>query len=242
MKHRELLLISHYLCPYVQRSLITLFEKEVEHQRQYIDLANKPQWFTELSPLGKVPLLQVDGEATVFESAVICEFLDEVTPGSLHPSEPLEKAWHRAWIEFGSQLLNDLVRLYSADAESSFNDSVSEIRSKLQRLEPEVKGPWFGGERFSLTDAAYGPIFRYFETLDAYMPADLFESLPMVQGWRAALASRPSVQAAVSEDYPAQLKAFFLGRKSFLASLIAEQVTRSSTTEVGASLALAVDR
>ena len=54
----------------VQRAVISLVEKEVPFERIDIDLANKPDWFRALSPLGKTPVLRVDGRA-VFESAVI---------------------------------------------------------------------------------------------------------------------------------------------------------------------------
>ena len=101
----NLTLISHNLCPYVQRTRIVPDEKSIPHVRRYIDLADKPDWFREISPLGKVPLLQIAG-AVIFESAVIFEYLDEVTPGSLHPDDPLQKAHHRAWIEFASTILN----------------------------------------------------------------------------------------------------------------------------------------
>jgi glutathione S-transferase len=109
-------LISHHLCPYVQRAVITLLEKEIPCDRTYIDLANKPDWFQPLSPSGKVPLLKVSHathDDILFESAVICEYLDEITPGSLHPAEPLERAKHRAWIEFGSGILSTIVGLYN---------------------------------------------------------------------------------------------------------------------------------
>ncbi|MEP0935594.1 glutathione S-transferase N-terminal domain-containing protein [Leptolyngbya sp. NM2-A1] len=51
--------ISHTLCPYVQRSIITLLEKQIPHEREYIDLSNKPDWFLKISPLGRVPILLV---------------------------------------------------------------------------------------------------------------------------------------------------------------------------------------
>ena len=50
-------LISHKLCPYVQRAVIALTEKGVAFERIDIDLANKPDWFLKISPLGKVPVL-----------------------------------------------------------------------------------------------------------------------------------------------------------------------------------------
>ena len=55
----KLTLISHKLCPYVQRAVIALTEKGVPFERIDIDLANKPDWFLKISPLGKVPVLRV---------------------------------------------------------------------------------------------------------------------------------------------------------------------------------------
>jgi glutathione S-transferase len=105
-------LVSHHLCPYVQRAAIVLTEKGVSFKRTLIDLDNKPDWFKAISPLGKVPLLKVtldDGETVVlFESAVICEYLEETLPNPLHPADPLTRAQHRGWMEFGSAILADL--------------------------------------------------------------------------------------------------------------------------------------
>ena len=72
----RLTLVSHELCPYVQRAAIALDEKGVAFERVNVDLAVKPDWFLAISPLGKVPLLKV-GDAVIFESAVILEYLEE---------------------------------------------------------------------------------------------------------------------------------------------------------------------
>ena len=98
----ELRLISHKLCPYVQRAVIALTEKGVAFERIDIDLANKPGWFLAISPLGKTPVLGV-GDTAIFESAVILEYLEETQPKPLHPADALARAEHRAWI--GMQLL-----------------------------------------------------------------------------------------------------------------------------------------
>ena len=55
-------LISHKLCPYVQRAVIALLERGVPFERIDIDLADKPDWFRKISPLGKVPVLVVTGD------------------------------------------------------------------------------------------------------------------------------------------------------------------------------------
>src|SRR5579864_3419158 len=99
----QLRLISHRLCPYVQRAVIALTEKGVPIERVDVDLANKPDWFLKISPLGRTPVLQV-GEVAIFESAVILEYLEETEPKPLHPADPLRRAEHRGWIEFGSEI------------------------------------------------------------------------------------------------------------------------------------------
>ena len=104
-------LISHKLCPYVQRAVIALTEKGVGFERIDIDLANKPDWFLAISPLGKTPVLQV-GDTAIFESAVILEYLEETQPKPLHPADAADAAPSIArWIEFGSTVLNDIARL-----------------------------------------------------------------------------------------------------------------------------------
>src|SRR5215475_10067682 len=152
-------LISHKLCPYVQRAVIALAEKSVPFERIDIDLVNKPDWFKAMSPLGKTPVLNVDGTA-IFESAVILEYLEETQSNPLHPADPLERAEHRAWIEFGSAVLNDIWGLYTAPDEAAFSAKVTTLREKFLRIEARLNVPWFDGARFSLVDAVFGPVFR----------------------------------------------------------------------------------
>ena len=83
---QKLVLISHALCPYVQRAVIALLEKNIAFERVDIDLGNKPDWFLKVSPLGKTPVLLVDGQP-IFESAVICEYLEDTLSPRLHPAE-----------------------------------------------------------------------------------------------------------------------------------------------------------
>src|ERR1700754_5013979 len=117
-------LISHTLCPYVQRAVIALTEKGVPFERIDIDLANKPDRFLKLSPLGKTPVLQV-GDKAIFESAVILEYLEETQARPLHPADPLERAEHRGWTEFGSTILNDIVGFYAAKDEAIFKAKIA---------------------------------------------------------------------------------------------------------------------
>jgi glutathione S-transferase len=213
-------LVSHALCPYVQRAAIVLAEKGLPFERRDIDLADKPDWFVKVSPLGKTPLLLVGDEA-IFESAVICEYLDETTLPRLHPGDALTRARHRAWMEFGSQVLNGIGAFYSAADEPALQAQASALRRRFEQLEAALgKGPWFDGKAFGLVDAVFGPVFRYFDVFDAFDAAGDFgfwSGLPKLQAWRAALARRPSVKSAVDAGYPQALQAFVRRRGGALA-------------------------
>jgi len=213
-----MLLISHALCPYVQRAAIVLMEKGLAFERQDIDLTHKPGWFLQVSPLGKTPVLLVEGEA-IFESAVICEYLDDTALPRLHPAGALQRARHRAWMEFGSAVLNLIGDFYSAADESTLLARAADIRARFVQIEAALgEGAFFAGESFSIVDAVFGPVFRYFEVIDDIGDFGWWEGLPKLQRWRGALASRPSVAQAVRPDYPGKLRAFLLARRSALSS------------------------
>jgi len=208
-----LTLVSHHLCPYVQRAAIVLSEKGVAFERVYIDLGNKPDWFLKTSPLGKVPLLSVpqnDGDAILFESAVICEYLEETQPGSkLHPADPLTRARHRGWMEFGSSMLSELWVYETTQDTETLERKRDALKAKFATIEAELgDGPYFAGAAFSLVDAVFAPIFRYFDVFDRISDMGIFDGLPRVRAWRQALSARPSVKTAVTEDYAERLLAF----------------------------------
>ncbi|MDI1283289.1 MAG: glutathione S-transferase family protein [Reyranella sp.] len=220
MEFAMLTLVSFDLCPYVQRAAIALAEKGVPFERRTVDLANKPAWFQAISPLGKVPLLQVD-DAVLFESAVIVEYLEDTETPPLHPADPLVRARHRAWMEFGSSILADIWTIETTADRAAFDAKVALLREKFERLEAELEdGPYFAGEAFCLVDAVFAPVFRYFDVFDRFVDLGVLAGLPRVQAWRRALAARPSVRAAVVSNYEARLDAFLRRQKSWLATLM----------------------
>lgn len=217
----EFELITHVLCPYVQRSVIVLHEKRIPYRRTDIDLANKPDWFHRMSPLGKVPVLVTGARRSLFESAVICEYLNEITPGSLHPEDALERAEHRAWIEFGSGLLNRIAQLYNAPTREAFDTTCEALRTQFRQLEDRLEdGPYFSGASFRIIDAVYGPIFRYFDVFESAVDLDVSQDVGKVQAWRDQLRARESVQQAVVRDYPERLLNFVRDRRSYLSTLV----------------------
>ncbi len=217
-----LTLISHTLCPYVQRAAIVLAEKNVPFERVYIDLAAKPDWFRAASPLGKVPLLKVSEDRFLFESAPIVEFLDETEPNRMHPEDPADRARHRAYVEFASQILNGIGALYNARDDTGFQAASEALRQKFAHLDGHIdpEGPFFSGASFSLVDAAFGPVFRYFDVFEGFAKLGIFEGLDRVTRWRRHLSQRPSVIEAVTEDYPELLRLFLRKRASWISHLL----------------------
>jgi len=223
---QKLTLISHKLCPYVQRAVIALAEKGIPFERIDIDLANKPDWFLKISPLGKVPVLVVarDGrEVALFESNVICEYIEETfTEAKLHPQDALKRAEHRAWMEFGSAILGELWGLETTTDPKIFESKRQAIVAKFARVEAALgAGPFFAGDRFSLVDAVFAPIFRYFDVFDEVADLAIFADTPKVRAWRGELAKRPSVRSAVSPDYADLLRAFLVRHDAHLLKIAA---------------------
>jgi glutathione S-transferase len=222
----KLTLISHKLCPYVQRAVIALNEKGVAFERVDIDLANKPDWFLKLSPLGKVPVLVVregDGEVALFESNVICEYIEDTEGGAkLHLENPLQRAQHRAWMEFGSTILSELWGLETTGDSAIFETKRVAVAEKFARVEEALgAGPFFAGEKFSLVDAVFAPIFRYFDVFDELIDLSIFAETPKVRAWRTELAKRDSVRSAVGADYPQLLHAFLVRHNAHMLKLAA---------------------
>lgn len=217
MNEPKLTLISHHLCPYVQRAAIALHEGGVPFERRNIDLANKPDWFLKLSPLGKVPILVVNDDVVLFESSVIAQYVDENTGSTLLSSDTLEKYSQLAWLEFASQVIAGIGRMYSADTRSAVDNARTNLESKFRRLEQSLHdGPWFANEHFTLVDAAFAPAFRYFDIIEDLSGFEFFARTPKVARWRSALSERPSVISAVSEDYSERLLEFLADRDSVI--------------------------
>ena len=195
------ILISFDLCPFVQRSVITLLEKNVDFDIRYIDLAKPPQWFLDISPLGKVPALRM-GDNTLFESAVINEYLDDIYPPSMHPSDPLERAINKSWIEFGSEMLFAQYRYYTAKTKDDFYHNLDELKKKIMQLDNKLSsGPFFNGDKFSLVDTAYAPLFTRLALLESLIGNDMYKDAPKVARWAENLINRDTVKNSVIPEF-----------------------------------------
>lgn len=209
-------LISFSLCPFVQRSVITLKHKQIDFDISYIDLKSPPQWFLEISPMGKVPLLKVNG-TVLFESAVINEYLDEVTGGGLLPTDALDKAQCRAWIEFASELFGIQYMSILAKDEKGFRERVAPLEKHFARLEQVVEGSYFLGDEFSLVDTAFAPFFMRYAIVEQLLGEDLLSNYPKVKAWSQTLLALDEVQHSVPENFTTEFVEHFKKESSWIA-------------------------
>lgn len=195
------ILVSHKLCPFVQRSVITLLHKKIDFTIEYISLERKPDWFLEISPLGKVPLLRIK-DTVLFESSVINEYLDETHGKPMLPTDPLEKAEHRAWIEFSSSINNIQFQLTQARREETFVKIEEDLNKKLAHLEKRIGNQgFFDGKEFSLVDSSFAPFLMRSKILADNTGVDTVSDYKKIQKWRENLLLLPEVKKSVVKDF-----------------------------------------
>ncbi len=214
-------LISFKLCPFVQRSVITLIKKKADFDITFIDLENKPDWFRHLSPLGKVPVLKV-GDVVLFESAVINEYLDEIYPPRFLPEDSLAKARLRAWVEFASALVMSQYQFLMARNEEEMNQRWEEVFDLLAHLEQAVdeEGPYFTGRDFTLVDAALAPAFMRFALVDRGLRFPLYPEMPRVEALAQTLNQDEAVKQSVVPDFEALFFDYLRRKQSHLGNLL----------------------
>ena len=217
----KLELISFNVCPYVQRSVITLNYKNCEYDITFIDLNNPPDWFSKISPLGKVPVLKVDDKEILFESAVINEFIDDVTPGTLKPTDPLTLAKNRAWIEYGGTCLADLYMIADHNDEADMRKQMYECTTRLQRVEDILgNSTFFNGDELSLIDAAYAPLLIRLDFMNEILNLLDWENLPKLKTWRDNLLNLDAVQKSIVDDFEIHYINKIKGQNGYLGSVL----------------------
>lgn len=217
---QKLELISFKLCPFVQRAVIVLKKKNIDFDITYIDLNDQPDWFKEISPLGQVPVLKV-GDEVLFESSVIQEYVDEVTPPSLQPDDLLIKAKNRAWISFGGDIIMAMHGMVMAKEETASNEKRQVIEKKLSQLEAQHSGSsYFNGESFQMIDAAYAPLMMRLDFIKTLTGEDLLAGLPNMTKWSANLLDLSCVQDSVVPELPMMYKGMLKHMDGYLASLL----------------------
>jgi glutathione S-transferase len=131
----------------------------------------------------------VDGDAVVYESAIINEYLEEKYPNvPLMPKDPLKRSRARIWIDYCNTRLQRAGGNIAHDYQ--VEKSKEELRQYLDTLNREMRSREYLLDDYSLADITYIPFFcrleRYQATID--------DKLPFVKAWMERLLARPLVR------------------------------------------------
>ena len=198
---KTMTLYSAEVCPFVHRTRLVLAEKGLEHELVEIDTENKPEWFLELSPNGKVPLLK-HGQAMLYESLVINEYLEDCFPApALRPTEPLLCAQMRLWIDFcATKFVPAWAALMKAENEEQQRLHSEQLQNHLLFMEAEATAhfdegqPYWCGAELSLADVAFFPFFERMPVLEYYYKFQIPQACARLKRWWKVMEERPSVQ------------------------------------------------
>jgi glutathione S-transferase len=193
---------SASVCPFAHRTRLTLLEKGVDFELVEIDLENKPDWFHDVSPYGKVPVIK-HSEDRIWESAIINEYLEEVFPQPpLMPETPGQRAMARIWIDFANtKFINAFYKLLLLQEPEKQQKWIRDFLNHLLFMEQEGigklggDGPYWFGETVSLVDVTYYPWFERWAVLAHYRDLHLPDECDRLKRWWEAMAKRDSVQA-----------------------------------------------
>lgn len=199
-------IISSSTCPFAQRTRMVLAEKGIAFDLTEIDLDDKPDWFLKISPYGKVPVLR-HGEAAIFESAVINEYIEEVFPEpALLPRGALARAKARIWIDFANtRFVPHVYKLMLAQDEAGQAFQAGRLTSALLAMEHDGlgrlgDGSYWLGDAVSLVDLTFLPHLQRFPALARYRNFRIPGECMLLKAWLQLMARRPSVAALTQPD------------------------------------------
>ena len=199
-------LITAEVCPYAQRTHMALLEKGLAFERREVDLSNKPDWFNEVSPYSKVPVVKI-GDDVVYESAIINEFIDETYPEPpMMPRDPVARAKARIWIDYCNNVwVEDSYELLFAKDPAKQAELRDKVEDQLRKIEFDgmrqlSDGPYWLGEDVSLVDLTYYPFFERFGAIAHHRKASIPEECTRIRAWYDLMASRDSAKATAHDD------------------------------------------
>jgi glutathione S-transferase len=195
-------LIGAIPSPYVRKVRVVMAEKKLDYQFILEDVWSADTQIATSNPLGKVPCLVMEGGEAVFDSRVIVEYLDTLSPvGKLIPSQGRERAEVKTWEALADGLLDAAIL---ARLESTWPGRTGEQRSnawidrQMAKIDASLKSmsqglgdkPFCSGIHFSLSDVAVGCALGY---LDFRFPVISWRSdYPNLAKLSEKLAQRPS--------------------------------------------------
>jgi len=186
----EIEIYSYKICPFAQRTRMVLIEKAIPFTLTEIDLSKeKPAWFKDISPYGKVPLILHQGKR-IYESTIINEYLDEIYPRPpLMPKDPYGRAQARIWMHYCDNYFLPAMSRVSRGKPEELEEAKTKLVEQLRFIDKEGlrklsdEGPFFLGPDLSLVDIQFAPFFERFLAYDAAFDVRLPDDCARLKDW-----------------------------------------------------------
>ena len=165
-------LIASLTSPYVRKVRIVMAEKKLDYQMQVENVWAEDTTIQDFNPLGKVPCLIMDDDGSLFDSRVIVEYLDTLSPVSrLIPSTGREKAAVKCWEALGDGLLDAAVTIVKENQRPEGQRSPEWIERQYNKIHAALKAmdeslgdqTFCMGVNYSLADVAVGCALGYLD-------------------------------------------------------------------------------
>jgi len=206
LKPGLLRLYSMRFCPYAERTRLVLAAKEIPHEVVNINLKQKPSWWTDKYPAGKVPTLELDAQL-VPESLITCDLLDELYPQpALYPSPPWRKALDKVLVDKFDACIAPVWGMYGSKiGTEQFREMSETFNKNIQPFEEELvrRGtPFFHGDAPGMLDLMIWPWIERFPacrklnvaSLPAGTPPPPPPEIPHLHRWILRMAEHPAVK------------------------------------------------
>jgi glutathione S-transferase len=187
-------LIGSNTSPYVRKVRIVMAEKKLDYQFVEEDVWAATTTISESNPLGKVPCLVMEGGEAVFDSRVIVEYLDTLSPvGKLIPAQGRERAEVKTWEALADGLLDASIlarleatwsgRLEAQRCQAWIDRQTGRIHATLKAMSTGLaEKPFCSGIHFSLSDVAVGCALGYLDLRFSQIPwRDTYPNLARLQ-------------------------------------------------------------
>ena len=200
-------LLGSLTSPYVRKVRIVAAEKRIDLPLEVHNPTAADTRVPEFNPLGKVPVLVREDGMALFDSRVIAEFLDSVSPISkLIPADNRERIEVKCWEALADGILDAavLARMESQRPEKERSAAwIERQMGKAQRgiteMEKRLDGkPWCVGNSITLADIAVGACLGYLDFRFAKL--DWRKDHPQLARHAAKLMERPSFADTVPHD------------------------------------------
>lgn len=212
-------LVSSGLSPFGHRVEMTLLEKKLAYEKVDIDLSNKPDWFKNDSPFGKIPIFYDDGSnKALFESIAICEYIEEkYSQNPLQPQDAHTKALNRGWMEFSNNLIAVLFGMVFATDEKIMLSKKEELEVKILILQKYLTNkPFFNGDKLALIDIFFATTFIPIMLLETEYKIEIFSKYQEIRDYCGHLNGLESFSKIIPNNYEEIFKNLLIRKNSIL--------------------------